>query len=220
MATGIGIYKITSPTGRIYIGKTKDLKNRIKAYRCLKVKNQTILKNSILKYGWGAHKLEIIHELPIDIDNEILNNYEILYIQQYMANKNKYPNDIGMNMTDGGDGVVGYIFTKEAIENIKIGMEGKRNDLKGEDCWQFGLRGKDAPAFGFRHTDEAKKRISQANMGGKHNMAIKVMNINTGEVFGCIKEAAKSVNMPYSFFRERINGKRGRINNTGFKILI
>jgi predicted GIY-YIG superfamily endonuclease len=36
------IYKITSPSGRIYIGKTTNLKERLKHYKYLKCKTQPI----------------------------------------------------------------------------------------------------------------------------------------------------------------------------------
>ena len=55
------IYKITSPSGRLYVGKTHDLRKRVNAYKCDVRKNRKDLKlhNSLRKYGWDAHILEV-----------------------------------------------------------------------------------------------------------------------------------------------------------------
>lgn len=55
-----GIYKITSPTGRIYIGQSIDLDIRRKYYTYRMCKNQKRLHASILKYGWINHNFEIV----------------------------------------------------------------------------------------------------------------------------------------------------------------
>lgn len=47
----VGIYKITNPNGRIYIGQSTDIKFRWGIYRKLKCKDQPSLYNSLKKYG-------------------------------------------------------------------------------------------------------------------------------------------------------------------------
>lgn len=42
----IGIYKITNPKGKVYIGQSIDINERFKTYSYLKCKNQTKLYNS------------------------------------------------------------------------------------------------------------------------------------------------------------------------------
>ena len=63
----IGIYKITSPTGKVYIGSSNDISNRVCSYKNLKCKNQTKLYNSIKVHGWDMHKFEIIEECSVDV---------------------------------------------------------------------------------------------------------------------------------------------------------
>lgn len=62
------IYKITSPSNKIYIGQTWDWIKRKSVYRRNACKGQIKLYNSLVKYGFINHILEIIHELPEDID--------------------------------------------------------------------------------------------------------------------------------------------------------
>jgi group I intron endonuclease len=75
----IGIYKITSPSGKIYIGQSIDIKRRFRYYNNLKCKEQPKLYNSFLKYGVDAHKFEII-ELCMQ---KYLNNMERYYQEKY-----------------------------------------------------------------------------------------------------------------------------------------
>ena len=58
----IGIYKITSPSGKVYIGQTTDLDKRWSDYEKLKCKAQTKLYRSFLKYGVINHVFEYIEE--------------------------------------------------------------------------------------------------------------------------------------------------------------
>jgi group I intron endonuclease len=57
-----GIYKITSPSGKVYIGQTIDIQRRFKTYKSLKCKEQPRLYKSFIKYGVQNHKFEIIGE--------------------------------------------------------------------------------------------------------------------------------------------------------------
>lgn len=43
----IGIYKITNPKGKIYIGQSIDIDKRINTYRLMHCKDQKLLYNSI-----------------------------------------------------------------------------------------------------------------------------------------------------------------------------
>lgn len=79
----IGIYRIISPSNKVYIGQTWDYNSRIRKYRTLHCSKQPKLYNSLKKYGYKNHVFSIIHELPIDITQDILDNYECLYINQY-----------------------------------------------------------------------------------------------------------------------------------------
>lgn len=66
-----GIYKITSPSGKVYIGQSVDIKRRFTSYKTLnKSKSQVKLYNSFVKYGVDKHIFEIIEECLVDFLNE------------------------------------------------------------------------------------------------------------------------------------------------------
>jgi group I intron endonuclease len=67
----IGIYKITSPSGKIYIGQSTNIKKRFKHYKQLyNCKSQIKLYRSLIKYSPENHKFEIIEECTLEQLNE------------------------------------------------------------------------------------------------------------------------------------------------------
>lgn len=73
------IYKITSPTKRVYVGQTRNIKRRISAYKRIDCKAQPKLYNSFKKHGVEKHKFEVIAVCDI----EEMNKYELFYIDLY-----------------------------------------------------------------------------------------------------------------------------------------
>jgi group I intron endonuclease len=91
----IGIYKITSPSGKIYIGKSINIEDRINSYKYVgRRKLQHKLNNSINKYGLENHIFEIIEICTLDNIDE----REIYWIKHYNCV------EIGLNLTYGGEG--------------------------------------------------------------------------------------------------------------------
>jgi len=88
----VGIYKITSPSNKIYIGQSYNIFKRKKEYKMLNCKFQLKLYNSLKKYGWENHIFEVIEECDIDQ----LNEREIYWIQYYNSTKS------GLNIREGG----------------------------------------------------------------------------------------------------------------------
>lgn len=62
----IGIYKITNPKGKIYIGQTIDFERRLYQYQKLNCKEQPKLYNSFKKYGIENHTFELIQQCTIN----------------------------------------------------------------------------------------------------------------------------------------------------------
>jgi group I intron endonuclease len=66
----VGIYKITNPKGRIYIGQSLDIKRRWKNdYLTNRCKGQPRLYYSFRKYGVDSHLFEIVEQCDIDLLN-------------------------------------------------------------------------------------------------------------------------------------------------------
>lgn len=75
----VGIYKVTSPSGKIYIGQTKDYRRRAKNYRSRGCYGQPKLHNSFKKYGFDNHIMELVCECDVNM----LNTLERFYQEKY-----------------------------------------------------------------------------------------------------------------------------------------
>ncbi len=114
-----GIYKIESPTKKIYIGQSVDIDSRFKRYRLKDCVGQTALFRSFEKYGVNSHKFEIIIEC---LKNE-LNDFEIYYIKLFNSFNSKH----GLNLQSGGNRPE---FSDETRNKISEKLKGK-NKTKG-----------------------------------------------------------------------------------------
>lgn len=75
-----GIYKITSPTGKVYIGQSTNIEQRFYYYRKGKnYKFQTRLKHSIEKHGLEKHLFEIVEKCSAEELNLRERYYQDLY---------------------------------------------------------------------------------------------------------------------------------------------
>jgi len=74
-----------------------------------------------------------------------------------------------VNLTSGGDGVVGYKCTEEDRAKMSARMK-LRPPMKGEEHPMFGKRGNLNPNFGIKHTEERKRKNSESQKGEKHHL--------------------------------------------------
>lgn len=117
----IGIYKITNPNGRVYIGQSQNITSRMKNYIGLDCKKQPRLYRSLLKYGYNLHLFEILEECPF----EKLNIRERYYQEIYdVLSKN----DMNCYLTETD--VLPRKLSQETKDKISKSMKGKQNNPK------------------------------------------------------------------------------------------
>ena len=81
------IYKITSPSDKIYIGQTtRPVEERFNEYKLLKCKDQKLIYESLLKHGVENHKFEIIKD-NIGCKTALI-FYEKLFIKLFNSYEN------------------------------------------------------------------------------------------------------------------------------------
>lgn len=83
----IGIYKITSPTGRVYIGQSKDIEYRKYQYSVLQCRDQWKIYRSIRNHGFESHEFDILIEFDLEnFSQKMLNAAEwSLYLSYKIA---------------------------------------------------------------------------------------------------------------------------------------
>jgi group I intron endonuclease len=123
----IGIYKITSPSGKIYIGQSIDIYIRWKSYEKMNCKKQTKLYNSFNCYGVNTHTFEIIEECAIEILNERERFWQDFY---NVLNKDK---GLNLRLTESSDkGCIIAEETRKKMSNIKKGKPAHNKGKKGK----------------------------------------------------------------------------------------
>lgn len=107
----MGIYKITFPNNKIYIGMSKDIRRRFWEHNN-KNNSETPCDKAINKYG----KIETVEILEFVEDKELLSEREIYWINKFSSNQR----EIGYNLTPGGDGSsTRQTFPREDIISIR-----------------------------------------------------------------------------------------------------
>lgn len=160
----IGIYKITSPSNRVYIGQSVDIKSRWESYKCKNCKNQPKLYRSLNKYGVDKHKFEVIHSCEIEELNELERYYQEFY------------DCIGKNGLN-------CILTKSKLAPRVVSEETKRKvseKMKGRKL---------TPFYGNKHTEE----FIRLQVTRRSNNVILIKN-NHVIVFECVRDCAEYFN--------------------------
>jgi group I intron endonuclease len=153
-----GIYKITNPKGKVYIGQSIDIYGRWRHYELGHGKNQVLLINSIKKYGFAKHKFEIIAQCARDE----LNNMEKYYIDLFQCFNSQY----GLNLKDGGGQQGG--FSEETRERMSKGHIGIKPSLETRLKRSASVK-KYMKEHPHSHSEEWKKNMSDRMKGeGNH----------------------------------------------------
>ena len=153
------IYKLTSPSGKCYIGQTINLKSRFNRYKNKHCKNQKHLYNAICKYGFDKFKTSIIK--TVDSDSKeglqlVLNEWEIYYIELHQS----FKPDKGYNISKGGSSRLGV---KESQETIQKKRDAWTEEKRKE--YSIRLSGSGNPCYGKKlGRSHAAKYIEQYDL--------------------------------------------------------
>lgn len=228
----IGIYKITSPSGKIYIGQSVNIEKRIKSYKYLRYNKQHRIYLSVSKYGIDSHKFEVIEECIV----EELNNRERYWQDFYNSTG---PNGLNclLQKTSDKSGYVSletriiisksrsgikpnYKNNKERIENIRKALTGKKlsdshrkslsDSHKGIKMTAENVDKLRARMTGYKFNDDFKKKMSAVQSGGNNSFAKITLNTETGIYYMTASEAAESIGWTYNRFNHYINGRTKR----------
>lgn len=209
----IGIYKITSPTKKIYIGQSIDITQRFNQYKYLKCKGQIILHRSLKKYGVDKHKFEIICECEISE----LNDKERYYQELYSAIGLK-----GMNCQLVNTLEEKRIFSVETKLKMSVSAKKKVITLEHRAKTISILIENNKKRIGTHLSFETKEKLRIANLGTKcekrqgfnHFNSKIVLCKETGIFYGSAKMASIAYNINYQTLKDKLSGRRNIKNNT------
>lgn len=169
----ICIYKIVSPTKKIYVGQTWNWIKREYNYTNLECKNQKKLYSSLKKHGFKNHKFEILIQFNDKISQESLNFYEVYWWKFYkdlgfnMLNV-KEPGSYGKHSEETKRKMRGNIISQETRTKISNSLKGRK--LPKEVCAKISNSNK-----GRKMSDKTKKALLEYNKLPKKPESIEKM---------------------------------------------
>mgnify|MGYP001619635824 CR=1 FL=1 len=224
-----GIYKITNPSNRIYIGQSKNINKRVNCYKNKRCNGQILLFNSLNKYGFENHKLEVIENCT----ESQLDEREIYYINLFQTFNTKN----GLNLKNGGKygthsnetrrklsiSNTGNTHTEETKRRISKSMTGRETSDETRKKLSIANTGKKASEEtriklsvshkGNKHTEESKIKIGIGSIGNTHRIKI-ILNTETGIFYFGAEEVAPLIHINPVTLRAKLRGKIK--NNTPF----
>jgi group I intron endonuclease len=151
----IGVYKITSPSGRVYVGQSIDIERRWNEYKKLiKCKSQYKLMRSFLKYGVDTHTFETL----LECSAKDLNLHERYYQDLYQAVSRRGLN-CKLTRTDSKSGALSESTKKKIGDSNRGKLTGKK---RSKECIEKRLRTRELNRSDERVSDFFKgKQVSQ-----------------------------------------------------------
>lgn len=132
-----GVYKLTAPNGKCYIGQSIDIDKRFAQYKRLACKNQVHLHRALKKYGWMNFTFEILYSTESELEHlgVLLDTLEKSWIKKFDCIENGY------NLMTGGtngyrhsnetkakqsEARKAYLAVPENLEALKESMVGRK----------------------------------------------------------------------------------------------
>ena len=194
MNKNCGIYKITSPTGRVYIGQSIDIEKRRKSYfKPTGALGQTRLKNSLKKHGVENHKFEIIEEC----------------LEENLNRRERYWQDF-YNVLDEG---LNCKLTQSEDKSGKLSDETKEKIRRANS-------GENHPMYGKKVSQEKREKTSETckkrliNVGGKNGKAKLIICLETGIFYDSIRDASEALGIKMTYLKNVLNRNNKCINRT------
>ena len=171
----IGIYKITSPTKKVYIGQSQNIEKRFYYYKRECCKSQPKLYTSIKSHGFNNHKFEVIEECDVS---------ELNSRERYWQDFYNVISDNGLNLCLTATNEKVLIRSLEYRKNASIAQINR--------CKSISLKqGKT-----LSENKENTKRLLENNE--KKKIKIGVFDFNTNEKiseFNSMRECARIMNI-------------------------
>lgn len=173
----IGIYKITSPSGKIYVGQSTNIERRFEDYKTIiNSKQQRRLYHSLNKYGYDKHLFEVLEECSEENLNIRERHYQDLYD---CIGKN----GLNCRLTTTSD-KSGFL-SKETRDKMSKSQKGVSRNK------------------GRTFSDEHRANLSKAHLGLNTKL---ILHLETGIFYSGAKEAAAAYNLHPGSLTNKLSG--------------
>lgn len=183
----IGIYKITSPNGSIYIGQSTNLEQRFRVYQYNNCKDMPKLYASFMEFGAANHIFEVIIYLDIKTPKE-LNMLEQYYIDYY---RNMGFNVLNILNPAKKEYPEGHIFKSKSYPKSEQHKDNIRKAITG-----------------IKRTPEQCIKCGLAKKGQYPASAKRVIDLSTMTIYPSARVAAELFGYRHSTLKAMLNGQR------------
>jgi group I intron endonuclease len=150
----IAIYKITSPTEKVYVGQSIVVEARWAAYRNGYSQRQAKLHASFIKHGVDQHRFEVLRELPDDTPQIVIDRHEQLFMDLYREAGYEL-----LNLRSAGS-------TGRHSQESRQRMRGKLGVwMTGRTLSPATIEKRTAKQRGMKRSAETKQRLSESKIG-------------------------------------------------------
>jgi group I intron endonuclease len=203
------LYTITClVNNKVYVGVASWYQQRV-------CKHKFDLRNGIHLNCYLQQDYNLYGEksMVYDIVNTYSNRHEAMIIEKYYTDVifglNK---DYCYNILSGGENVQEQITIRQnekLISDIeyrnKISKIRRESQLGKEYSYESKMKMRES-TLGRKASDETKEKMSKQRAGSGNSKAKKVIDSNTGKIYGCLKDATNELGLNYDMIRGRING--------------
>lgn len=163
------IYKLTSPSGKCYIGQTRHLNKRINSYKRHACPGQQKLLHALNKYGFENFNVEILFNFKSDNEERLivlLDAMEKFYIKKHKSL------ELGYNLRPGGSS---YKCTEETRAKFREIQKNRDPEISKKIALaRTGSKHSDETKLkmSISHSnlsDETRLKLSKARIGRKHS---------------------------------------------------
>ncbi len=233
-----GIYKITFPNKKIYIGLSNNIRKRMLAHNEKDYKLGRLLGYAINKYG-KIDEFEVLEIIPIE-NRKLMNEREKYWIAFY----NSQNREIGYNLTSGGDGGEmgsgtnnpNASLTEEELYQILIELQYNREKSIKQIAFEFGVHkdtisainnGRTYIQANINYPIRTKEESNKNLLTGTKSISAKLNDVQIEEVYNLLKNTKDSLvsiaakyNVSVDTIRLINQGKRYFNNNLKYPLRI
>lgn len=213
----IGIYKITSPTKKVYIGQSVNIERRFSVYKRNECVKQPRLYDSFRKYGVDKHKFEILCECEADE----LNDKERYYQELFNATEINSLNCV-LQKANG----LNYITSEESRKRMSNAQLGRKVSVETKLKLSLAHTGK---KLSNSHKEKLRLKLigrkghdkkatletkEKCRLNSTKHLSKIVLDFSSGVFYKSAKEVSDLYGFKQSTFRCKLNGNNP--NNTSF----
>ncbi len=218
----ICIYKIVNPDGKIYVGQTRNFEQRLEDHKSRKNKKAKRLNESLHIHDIKLHVISVLEEcLEEDLDckerywqdfYDVLGENGLNSILTKCGNLKRDTLEsvrIEMSVRQQGEtnSFYGKEHTGEAKEKIRLANLGENNHNYGRKLTDEEKDNLRKHRLLFKHSQETIEKLRLLSLGSNNPRAKKVIDTQTLQIWGCIKDCANDLGMKYHTLFHQLKGK-------------